>query len=135
MNVIFNFFDCKGERKAPPRPHKPSLAEKVQMENSVADFGIKLSLPVPGASDVATRLLTVTVNGGDPPILQTLLGSALVSDQLVLHDNDTVVATLVDVDGHNNHSPASAAFSFTVIDDVAPPAPGALGIAEKVQLN
>jgi hypothetical protein len=135
MNVVINFYDCKGHKHVPARPGKPSLGEKIQMENSMAHFGIKFNLPVPGASDVATRELTITTNGVEPPVVQTLVGTALLSDQVVFSDGDTFSVTLVDIDGHAQRSPASAAFTGTVIDDVAPPTPGLITMGEKVQLD
>lgn len=105
----------------------------------MASFGITFALPAPGASDVAQRELSLTVNGGDPPQVRTYPSSAatpaLLSDEWVLADNDRVVATLVDIDGHGNRSGSSAALTFTVLDDVAPPPPGVLGVAAKRQID
>ncbi len=105
----------------------------------MATFGIKFVFPAPGAVDVAQRELTVTVNGGDPPLVRTYPSStatpALLSDEWVFNDSDHLVATLVDVDGHSNRSQPSAAFTYDVVDDIAPPAPGELGVVDKHQID
>jgi hypothetical protein len=109
------------------------LAEKRQ--TAMSQFGLKFSLPAPGASDVATRELTITVNGGDPPTVKSYPGSALITDELIFNADDALSLTLVDIDGHGNRSPASAAFVYTVVDDVPPPAPGSVGVSEKRQID
>lgn len=101
----------------------------------MAQFGIKFVLPPAGASDVAQRELTVTVNGGDPPLVRTYPAPADKSDEWVFNDSDHLVVTLVDVDGRGNRSQPSAAFSYDVVDDVAPPAPGELGVTDKRQID
>lgn len=101
----------------------------------MASFGLKFQLPPPGASDVTTRELSVTVNGGDPPQIHNLAGSTLVTDEMVFQADDQLVLTLVDIDAKGNRSQASAAFSLTVVDDIAPPQPGELGVAEKRQID
>jgi len=122
-----------GEAPPPPRPRRVFLAEKVELD--MAQFGFKFALPAPGASDVAQRELTVTINGGDPPLVRTYPGATLTTDQWIFATGDVISASLIDVDGSNNRSQPSAAYVFTVTDDVAPPAPGELGVAEKVQLG
>ncbi len=101
----------------------------------MAKFGIVFALPTPGASDVAQRELTVTVNGGDPPLVQTMQGAVLVSDEMVFTDADELSVTLVDIDEHGNRSQPSAAFSYSVVDDVPPPQPGDLGVSAKRQID
>lgn len=138
MNVVFNFYDCKGQRCAPPRPGKPSLAEKIQMENNMAHFGIKFNLPVSLASDVingGSREFTISTNGVEPPVVQTLVGSAILSEQVVFNEGDSFSVSLVDIDASHNRGPSSTAFTGTVLDDVAPPAPGLITMGEKVQLD
>ena len=110
-----------------------TLGEKRQLD--MAHFGITFAFPAAGASDVAQRELTVTVNGGDPPLTRTYPAPADKSDEWVFSDGDSLVATLIDIDGHGNRSQPSAAFSYSVVDDVAPPAPGALGVSDKRQID
>jgi hypothetical protein len=100
----------------------------------MSSFGFVFSLPPVGASDVSRRELTVTVNGGDPPLVRSYDGQPLQSDEYVFADKDHISVTLVDIDGAGNRSPSSAALSFDVIDDVPPPAPGDLGIGSKRQM-
>src|SRR5262245_5526338 len=122
-----------GEPPPPPRPRRVNLAQKEEL--TMSQFGIKFGLPAPGASDVAQRELTVTVNGGDPPLVRTYAGATLTTDQWIFSTGDVVSASLIDIDGSNNRSQPSAAYVFAVTDDVAPPAPGQLGVAEKVQID
>ncbi len=100
----------------------------------MANFGYIFALPPVGASDVAKRELTVTVNGGDPPLTRSYDGQPVVSDEFIFADHDHVSLTLVDIDGAGNRSSSSAALSFDVVDDVPPPAPGDLGVKTKRQM-
>lgn len=97
-------------------------------------FGLTFALPEPGAADVTTRELTITVSGQDTPIVQKLAGVAKESDQAIFDKDAELSVTLVDIDDSGNRSPASAAFVYKVIDDIAPPAPGQLGVASKVEI-
>ena len=101
----------------------------------MAQFGLKFALPPAGASDVNTRELTITVNGGDPPMVKNYSGTTVLTDELVFNADDNLVLILVDVDAHGNRSSASPAFSYAVVDDVPPPAPGDLAVAEKRQID
>lgn len=85
----------------------------------------KIVLPPPGAADVVGRDLTVVIGSGEPT-LQTLDGDALEATGFEGNDNDSVTATLVDVDDAGNHSPPSTA-QTTLTDTIPPPAPEALG--------
>lgn len=122
---------------APPRPRRVSLGQKSQYtgDGNVAKFGIKFNFPTPGSSDVVTRELTITKNGGDPPEVRTYPTETTVTDEMVFDAGDKLSLTLVDVDGAANRSQASAAFVYEVVDDVPPPQPGNLGVAEKRQIN
>lgn len=135
MNINFNFFDYSKRCSPPPRPKKPTLGEKIQMGDSMAQFGVRFGLPVSGASDVATRELTITVNGVDPPVLQTLTAGSLLSDQVVFNDGDNYSVSLVDIDAHGNRSPASAALVGVVVDSIPPPMPNMVNVAEVVQID
>lgn len=96
-----------------------------QRENGV--FTFVLNLPPAGASDVATRKLSVSIGGADPTGFE-LSADAVVSAELVGELNDTVEGSLVDVDASGNESPARA-FSFVITDTVPPPQPGEVAIA------
>lgn len=124
--------DC-GCPPPPPRPRQVHLGAKRQID--MASFGIKFGFKAPGASDVVQRELSVTVNGGDPPLVRTYSGPVLESDEWVFQANDALVAVLVDIDGTGNKSPASSAFSYTVTDDIAPPAPGDITVVDKRQID
>lgn len=86
----------------------------------------KLVLPAPGASDVVSRKITVKI--GEQDVLDAeLSGDALETAEMSGVDNDPVVGSLVDVDDAGNMSPARE-FSFVLVDSIAPPQPGELGI-------
>ncbi len=124
---------CRCDDSAPPRPHRVIVA--AVREITVATFGIKFGLPAVGASDVAKRELTVTVNGGDPPAVTTMNGQPLLSDEMVFNVNDVLSVTLVDIDGAGNRSQPSAALAYTVTDTVPPPQPGVLSVGEVRQID
>lgn len=85
-----------------------------------------LVLPAPGASDVVKRELVVSIAGADARTFE-LTGDATASEELSGADNDSVVGTLVDIDDAGNRSPARE-FSFVLVDTIAPPAPGEVGL-------
>src|SRR5262245_60951839 len=122
-----------GEPPPPPRPRRVNLAQKEEL--TMSQFGIKFGLPAPGASDVAQRELTVTVNGGDPPLVRTYPGATLTTDEWIFNAGDEVSATLVDIDCHSDRSQPSAAFDFEVTDTVPSPVPGAVNVGEKRQID
>jgi hypothetical protein len=101
----------------------------------MATFGYKFGLLPPVVSDVATREVTVTVNGIDPPTKREFPGTAVITDEFVFNLNDNVAVTAVDIDGSGNRSESSAALTFVVTDDVPPPAPGLITIAEHRQID
>ena len=135
FDLSVNVFHHYGGGKPPPRPRMVSVGLLTKRQFGMTTFGFKVVLPPPGASDVTQRELTITVNGGDPPLVKVYAGDALLTDELVFNADDKLVMTLVDIDGHANRSPASAAFSYAVIDDVPPPQPGALGVQDKRQID
>ena len=123
----------------PPRPDRPSLGRKRELASlgatGMSQFGIVFNLPAPKASDVASRELIVTVQGQADPIVQTKPGDARESDELIFDADAIVRVTLSDTDAHGNHGAPSAAFVFTVVDDVAPGAPDAVGVLRKRQID
>lgn len=86
-----------------------------------------LNLPPVGASDVVSRELTVKIGESDPVVSQ-LPGSAITSDTMGGADNDPVVGQLVDIDDAGNRSGAKE-FSFVLLDTLAPPTPGDVGLS------
>lgn len=112
-------------------PRKPlGLPGKVTLE--ILDEGedhmltFRLLLPQPGAADVVSRELTVSVGGGDPQVV-SLGGDELASAEMSGDDGAAVVGSLVDVDDAGNRSPARE-FSFVLADTIAPPQPGEVGV-------
>jgi hypothetical protein len=118
--------------EGPPRPGRPSLGHKKEI--SVDKFEITFALPPPAAADVVNRELTISITGVDSPIVQNLNGAARESDRVQFDEDAELSVTLVDIDNAGNRSPASAAFVYRVVDDVAPPAPGAVGISSKTEV-
>lgn len=84
-----------------------------------------LDLPVAGAADVVARELTVVVDGVTS--VESLAGDAVASAEYSGVDNAVVTGSLVDVDDAGNRSEASN-FSYVLVDTIAPPAPGAVGM-------
>jgi hypothetical protein len=77
-------------------------------------------------SDVATRRLTVTINGEivstvDHPAATTSFG------EITAPEDASVVLSLVDVDDAGNES-QPAFYEFTTKDTIAPAQPGSLGV-------
>ena len=116
----------------PPKPGRITLASKKEL--GMTRFGIKFQLPAPGASDVATRELSIAVND-QPATLTTVPGNTLVTDELTFNAGDLLTVMLTDIDGAGNRSPQSDPFHYTVVDDIAPPQPPAPVISAKRQID
>jgi hypothetical protein len=88
----------------------------------------ELSLPSASATDVTSRMLTVTIEGGEP-INLTLSGTeTIVSNDLFIgNDNAAVDVSLADIDDAGNRS-VSRDQSFVLLDTIAPPQPGEIGL-------
>lgn len=84
-----------------------------------------LVLPEPSASDVVAREVKFSV--GDQVFDLALAGDVVETPEMSGNDNDQVVGTLVDVDDAGNKSEARE-FTFTLVDTLAPPQPGELGL-------
>lgn len=82
-----------------------------------------LTLPPAGAPDVVRRVVTQTVNGGEPTEFDATDGM-----EVRYNDNDQVVLTLRDIDDAGNESAPSEPFAFTATDAIAPPQPGQVGL-------
>jgi hypothetical protein len=87
----------------------------------------KLVLPPPGAADVVSRDLTVSISGGEPRVFE-LTGDVLESQVLEANEGDAITGQLVDVDDAGNNSEARL-FDLILVDTIAPPLPGEVGIA------
>lgn len=113
----------------PPRPARPAITLTGE-----TDMGLKYAatLPAPGASDVATRKLSITENGTERVV--ELAKDALTAEFVVARDA-AVSVKLADVDGSGNQSEWSVPADFTATDTIPPPAPGALSIAAVGQVD
>ncbi len=100
----------------------------------MSQFAVKFGLPPVGVSDVAQRELTVTVNGGDPPLMRSYDGQPLETDEWEFAQDSVLNVSLVDIDSSGNRSQPSASFNVTINDDVPPPQPGELNLLSKRQL-
>lgn len=101
---------------------RPGRVFLVVLEGSKLAKPFKLFLPVSGASDVATRVLTVQIADKEPVRFE-LPGSAGWQDGFEAEVGDIVRGSLVDVDGAGNRSEPSE-FAFEITDVIAPPKPG-----------
>ena len=95
-----------------------------QGENGMLKF--VLVMPPVGAADVVKRHLTVSVGSSDPMVLE-LAADAVESSVLEGEDGYAVVGSLVDEDDVGNKSEARE-FSFVLVDTIAPPQPGEMGL-------
>lgn len=100
------------------------LLKIVSEEGNMLTF--VLTLPAPGAADVVSRELVVSVNGGEAQTL-SLDGAATESSELSGEQDNSVTGTLVDIDDAGNRSEPRE-FSFVLVDNLAPPQPGELGL-------
>lgn len=103
------------------RPPKPDKVSFILTGESKMGLQYKLVLPAAGASDVVSRKLTV--NG----VEQTVNGDVLEVEGFEGDQDTDVVGTLIDVDDAGNESIARD-FSFTLVDTIAPPQPGDVGL-------
>ncbi len=125
-------FRKKSNVSPPAKPGKVGIFHKEQL--SMSRFAIEFSLPAPGASDVASRELTIAMEGVDTPTVKTYPPDATKTEKIEFDENSNLTLTLVDIDADNNRSQPSDPFVYKVIDDVAPPAPGAVGVSSKTQI-
>jgi hypothetical protein len=108
------------------RLRKPGVVflRLVSEEDSMLKF--VLMLPAAGAADVVTRRLVVKIGDAEPTTAE-LAGDAVESVEMSGEENAAVVGSLVDVDDAGNESEPST-FSFVLLDTIAPPQPGAIGL-------
>jgi hypothetical protein len=88
-----------------------------------------LVLPTPGAADVVSREISLSINGGEPTT-QTLAGDATESAEFDGQQGDIVTGSLVDIDDATptpNRSEPSV-FELELTDTIAPPQPGEVGV-------
>jgi hypothetical protein len=107
----------------PPQPKAPSVT-LLGEDNGMLRY--QLVAPEPGAPDVISRELTITVNGTEDQVLEFAHPGD--TPQFTVDDNAEVALTLIDTDDAGNRSTPSPTYTFTATDSVAPPAPGALGV-------
>jgi hypothetical protein len=105
----------------PPRSAAPSV-HLLREDHGMLVYS--LTLPPPGAADVARRELTQVVDGGAPTVVEATDGMELSYD-----DGVHVVLTLIDIDDAGNRSEPSPALEFDATDTLAPAAPGELGVS------
>lgn len=84
-----------------------------------------LVLPEKGVADVVARELKFSI--ADNLFDVELNGDVVESPEFSGNDNDQVIGTLVDIDDAGNRSEARE-FSFVLVDSIAPPQPGELGL-------
>lgn len=116
------YFVSKLDNKVP----KPGLLSLKVLNGEGLMLKFVLMLPEKSAADVVVRELTYSLAGSDPTTVN-LNGSATQSAEMLANDNEVITGNLVDVDDAGNRSPARD-FSFTIVDTIAPPLPGALGV-------
>lgn len=112
-------------RSGPPQPGRirtPNLLG----ETVVMGLKYTVTLPPPGATDVATRELSITVGEGPTNVVQ--LDGDAVSHDFVVERDVAVSMFLVDVDGSGNRSPQSPTLAFTSRDTIPPAAPGEMSV-------
>lgn len=106
------------------RLHQPGQVFLVKISENPMQF--KLVFPVPGAADVVGRELSMQLNDGEPSVV-VYAGSDMESAVVTCEDNAVAKGSFVDIDDAGNRSPAKE-FSFTIVDTIAPPEPGDLGV-------
>ena len=84
-----------------------------------------LTLPTKSAADVVSRVLTVNV--GEDTGVYELAADVVETQEFECADNTEVTGTLADVDDAGNVSEPRE-FAFVVVDNLAPPMPGELGV-------
>jgi hypothetical protein len=110
------------------------LFKKRQIDMS--KFGITFSVPASTVNDVASReVLVKFTNPAGDNVVKTLQGNAVVTEEYVLDDGQTVQVAVRDTDQKGNVGPYSPMFEYNVVDDVAPPAPGMVGVSAKRQID
>ena len=120
-----------GEVKSRPSVRMPGLIKlqttyQTQKNGDQKMLQFTLTLPPVGAPDVVSRELTTKV-GDAEPVVVVLTPDVVEQAGFECEDNAVVTAALVDVDDAGNRSEAREQ-SWTVVDTIAPPLPGELGL-------
>ena len=102
----------------------PVVLQVVSEEGTMLKF--KIVLPPPGAPDVVSRNLSLKIGDAESQSI-VLAGTDLETAEFVGAEGSIVSGQLADVDDASNISPARD-FSFTLLDTIAPPMPGELGL-------
>lgn len=96
-------------------------------ESSMPDLiSFRLSLPAPSAPDVVTREILISFADGSTAS-RTYAGTARTTDVFTGSQDTEIFGALTDIDDGGLRS-VPREFSFTLLDTVAPPQPGAVGI-------
>lgn len=117
------------------RPPPPPTHFAFTISQETTPMGIKfrakapLSLPdVPEAADIATQVITLSVDGGE--VVETVLGRDATEYDAGLFDAGQVLdATLTYRDAAGNPSQNPLSTNLTITDTVAPPDPGTFGFS------
>ena len=112
--------------KSKPGPVGITITGERSEEGMADIIKFSVSLPPKAAPDVVNRELTIVIGGGEPDV-RNLDADVNVVEGLEGPQDAMVEVSLVDVDDGGNRSDASVA-SATLLDTVAPPQPGTLGI-------
>lgn len=116
----------------PPQPGLVYLYSKRKV-GPMGKFGIKFSLPGASSSDVLWQRLSVAW-GDETSVLTDYPPGASISNEYVGELPATIHVRLTNLDETQNESDARTR-DFSEVDDVAPPLPGEIGIAEKRQIE
>jgi hypothetical protein len=100
----------------------------------MADFGFVFSLPAATAVDSAHHVVRLQVDGVDTPTTREFPITATATDEFVLPEGAKASIAAAQRDKTGNLSEFGEEFKFDVVDDVAPAAPGVLGILSKRQI-
>lgn len=106
------------------RPGRLEIITKGRVDMAIL---FDVSLPPPGATDVVSRELTLTIDGTTQAV-PPLVGTTTVVVGFSGPQGATVEAVLVDVDDAGNRSEPSPKLVATLQDTIPPPAPGELGL-------
>ena len=105
------------------KPGMVFLVYRQNLENDMLKF--VLVLPAASAFDVVSRELSIQV--GNELSMKTIDVSKNETEELSGQEGDTVSGSLIDIDNAGNRSEPRD-FEFTLVDTLAPPMPGELGL-------
>lgn len=115
------------------RPPTPGVLGPPQVVEVLMALHYTITLPAPGAADVAVREINMQVDQ-DPAAITPLAKDAMTFEFDVKRDR-VVSLFLIDIDAAGNRSLPSPTLTFTAIDTIPPPPPGTLTISNVVQTD